>query len=184
MKKSIVFDLDDTLCDFSYQLLLTVNEVYGKNIQMSDWNSYNIDEVLGFKVEQFFDMLRDCKVIEKCQPVTNARMVLEAVAPNYEINIVTARAWHDQGKEITTDWFAQHGLPYDNIIVCPPGHSKIEMITHLDNVHLAVDDRDIHCVEFHECPKINKALMIDKPWNRDVKDVHRIYDIKEVLNYI
>ena len=182
--KHIIFDLDDTLGELSIPLMHTLNKITKQDFTVADWNSFYISEMYDMTNEELFEAMIDFKLLEKMLPYADVKDVLTHLKKNHTINIVTARAWHPDGRNITEKWFAKHQIPYDNIVICDVDKSKIDCISTIDDIVLAVDDRDTHCEDFTNYGKIKKVLMMHQPWNTKESHIERIHSIKEVLNHI
>lgn len=182
--KSIVFDLDDTLGDLCTPLMDAMNKATGKTITKEEKDTYSL-AMYGVTDQEFYDIMVQANVLEGMIPFASTKFVLNALKKHYRIHIVTARAWHPDGLQVTRDWFKKHNLPYEDIRLSDPHHSKIDRISDLSEIALAVDDRDTHCKDFDDHHTVEKVLMMNQPWNKYTPhSIQRIHDIREVLEYI
>ncbi len=184
MRKNIVLDLDDSMADFCNHIMEVLNKHHGTNHKKDDKHDYSFS-MYGYDDKEFVQAMIDHEIIENIKPYFGVKETLDHVCKTHDIHIVTARSWHPDGYNVTKDWFNAHNLPYDSIRLVYPGSSKIDAISDLSHVDLAVDDRDTHCNEFYDCDIVKKVLMVNQPWNRHAGDhIKRINDIREILYYV
>ena len=179
MVKTIVFDLDDCVSDLSTPLLTALNKATGKNLTKKDWSTYYIDQLYGMSFDDVLEIMVKERVLENSKPLPGAKEALDRAVLDHNVYVVTARAWHPNGLELTENWFDEHQMQYGKLRLAGLHQSKLELLSHMDEIDLAIDDRGSTCVDYMKSGKVKKILMVNQPWNASLADIHRIADISE-----
>ena len=173
--KSLCLDLDDSILNLRDPLVAAVNNI-DSNFDNKSFSELSINDLLNIpEIEQ---------ILQNAEPFDGTQYVLKYLINHYNLHIVTARGWHPRGETITKRWFQMRNIPYTDIRIVPLGKSKLEAITDLTNIHLALDDRIENCEDL--ATRADIVLMMDQPWNRDfinTDKIIRIHDIKDILKF-
>jgi 5'(3')-deoxyribonucleotidase len=187
--KTAVFDLDDTLSNLKEAIMPVMIQKSGINVHWSEWRSHNIDKTYGLTTPQFFDMIREHQIFENSKPLERAKEVVKQLKyDGFNIVIVTARGWHERGKEVSENWLTNNGIPFDEVFVTDLNQNKTEVLDHLDSVEFVVDDRYKNCLDFLLSGKVKRTFLVDSPWNRadhqrhpDIIRITSLDEIREIL---
>lgn len=90
MKKKILIDVDQVICDSGYLKLM--NEFLGTNYKLEDFTEYYIDDVIGDdnKKQAFYDYFVSKDAYENAEIFDNAYEVLKRLNDAYEVYIYSA----------------------------------------------------------------------------------------------
>lgn len=94
----------------------------------------------------------------------------------HTIYYITTRP--EEVTRITENFLARYNFPQDFNLVITKDKDKYARLFKLD---LFVDDR-IHVVE--KLKTLCTVLLMNQPWNEEVEGFTRIYNFKEILNYV
>lgn len=180
----IIFDFDDVIGNLITPMIEAINKATGCDFSEDEHTQYDIVEAYDISPEEFFEIMIDFKVLENLKPFHDVKHVFDTVKETHLIHIVTARQWHPNARNITEEWLKKHELHYDHLTFTSHHQSKVEAIVHWDEVALAVDDRDAHCEAYSKHDKVEKVLILDKPWNRNLEGIERISSLSEILKFI
>ena len=165
----VVLDLDDVQADLFRCMRHALNGYTGLDRTPAHFNTFNITEVYpGLQMDEFFNLLICDKILENLKPLEGAAEATRTMkSAGLTINVVTARDWHPEGKNLSIDWLERHGFVFDRLEVTCPNISKevayrkfgaqFELIAddHMKNINHAIDSK-----------LFKRVAVIDKPWNR------------------
>lgn len=190
MNKIAIVDIDDTLADMRSMICSVLNEHCDKELHWSNWNSFRVEELYGISYHDFFDLLKRNSVIENIRPhAESVEFMRNLKHAGYHITLLTARAWHPKSKEVTTRWLGEHGIVYDNLVVCNVEDDKSELVSLLyKGAAFTVDDSVTHCRSYVKNPDIKDVFVYDMPWNKcqvlDSSRAKRIDNLNQILELI
>lgn len=187
MQNIAVIDIDDTLADMRSVLQNELQLHTGKNIHWEQWTDHSAEHLYGIDKHQFFDILRDSKILERMTPHAESINFIQSIKRTHKVAFLTARAWHSRGLKVTKQWLKQHSFVYDELILCNVTDSKSKIINeHFGNVDFTVDDSIKHCSEYSINPNINHVFVYDMPWNKTLtaKNINRINNLNQIVDKI
>lgn len=179
MSKWIVFDVDDVICNFRESLYQSFFNV-GKDIHWSEWSSYNHTIIYNLSEDkELHNHMKDHFVLEKSTLEDGVLELMNRLKKNgFNIGLLTARAWHSNGQDITQDFIEKHQLPIDKLVIS--GQHKDKKSVHIDKfpgeIVSYIDDSIHHVQDFRE--KGVNALLLDRPWNQD-SQLPRVFSLIE-----
>lgn len=192
-KKTIIFDLDDTAGNLKVRLQDIYRRATGNNeILYTDWIDYNAKDRYGITSDQLSQLFIDDQSLQLMEPHDGLVEVTQELRDRgYNIEFVTARAWHPHAEEITHEWLARHRVVHDKVNIVPLFECKEEVTRHIENIHLFIDDRYDHCKRMLESGRIGTALLYAQPWNERLHNTFtmpgeklvRIEQLTDVLQY-
>lgn len=171
-KEGIAVDIDEVLFPFLDEFIKDHNDLYGTNLMINDFPSYEFSGTLGLgildtveRVYSFQSRLDQSKIA----PLQESKESIAKVASKYDINIVTAR--HPQFEDETVEWLNTHfmgnfvsttfiGFPE----VMEKPLTKAEVCKEIGAVAL-IDDSLKHLLQCSEVG-IEGILFGDYPWNQ------------------
>lgn len=146
---------------------------------MFDWTD---DELWPFYFENIERIVKSLEVKE------GAKEYIEKLKEDgHTIVIITGR---DNGEytdpyNMTKKWLAEKEIPYDKLILTDAyknnKHSKTEKCFE-NNIDIMIDDSIRNCRECFE--NHITTLIMDKPCNRDEKEITRVHNWKEIYEFI
>ena len=168
MDNWIIFDVDDVLCNFRDSLYHSF-KVIGKDIHWNQWTDYASIDMYGLPDEKALHAhMIQYKVLEKSQVEDGVVDALkELKKAGYKIGLLTARAWHKDGQNITENFVDKNDLCDDKIVIS--GFYKDKKSQHIDkfsgNICGYFDD-SIHHIEDFITEGVKNSYLIDRPWNQ------------------
>lgn len=183
--KTIVFDLDDTLANLKDPMVDCLNSLTGKNLQSSDLFKFDTTDIYGITNQDFFNCLINNDILDNLEPFIETRTLLTDLLKNdYNITIITSRAYHPDAFEVTKNWFAKYEIPYSRIIISEHGKKKSDYVTKEENVILFIDDRIENCEDFIASRKAYNVRLFDAPWNQQssIARVANLSEVRQLLN--
>lgn len=185
MQKWIVFDVDDVICNFRESLFQSFKKL-GHDVHWSTWSSYRHTEIYPIKDEKDFHlhMVNHC-VLENALIEENVKELFSQLKKDgYCIGLLTARAWHDNGYDITQKFIEKNNLPVDKLVIS--GQHMDKKSNHIgvfEGQIVAYIDDSIHHVEdflAHNVP----AFLMDRPWNQQAQDLPRVSSLNDFQKQI
>jgi len=168
-KLRILVDWDDCLNDLVDQLLILYEKRFAEHIDKESITNFDLSESLPpEQSSKLYSLFIDEELWKsvKVQPGA-AKAVQEMIADGHEVFIVTATDYRNVVWKM--EWL-QKNLPFfpiQNVIITSQKHllaADYLIDDNLDNLRRGIYGR----------------IVIDKPWNRDVRE--DIYDIKRATN--
>lgn len=181
---SIVLDLDDVLANLRECLYQTFRRATGIDRPWRDWPHYDLGRHFNLDKTALEALLLREQVLRRCEPEPEAAATTEELrACGYHVAIVTARGWCADARTVTADWLRRHGVAYDSLHIVPLGGDKMDAITDLAEVRLAVDDHPHNIRRYSDAGL--RSLLVDMPWNRDAafRDMRRIRSLAELREH-
>lgn len=99
---------------------------------------------------------------------------LNRIAKKHELILVTLRP--EQAKIDTYDWIAYHQIPAQEVYVLGPKADKEASV----DADILIDDHPGNCESFTK--KGKPALLWDRSWNQEAKNLKRVYSWDQVHN--
>lgn len=185
MKKWIVFDVDDVICNFRESLHQSFKQL-GKDIHWSTWEIYKHVDIYQLNNEkELLDHMRDYQVIEKAIVEDLVKDLFERLKEKgYYIGLLTARGWHDQGQELTHNFVDKYKLLVDKVVIS--GQHMDKKSAHIDKfdgkVVAYIDDSIHHVADFNEQGVL--AFLLNRPWNIKNNELPRVDNLLEFEQHI
>lgn len=161
----LAVDLDDCLLDTCSLLIHRVNERCGTQHKFSSMVTYDIVKTLNIDMTSFMDILHNSDYLRQTLPFPHAKEFVERLKNgeyNHHFNIyndhkpyvvfITHRGFRPDGFIMTHDLLVEHDLIPDQLIVCPVGQSKLDVLDELfaDNIQLIIEDQPKILSDFTE----------------------------------
>lgn len=179
-----IFDLDDTLLDLKSLIVESLNSRTGKSLTVDEFVN-DAEYHYGVGTEQFLRIVEEDRMLERALPHSGIHELFDTLRQQgTKIVIVTARAWHPQAILVTREWFKSNDLDVDDIIIVGLQQSKAHVISHFDDVRLAIDDRPDVVLDYSVHSGLNNAFLYSQKWNEhasDLKRVHSLLELNELL---
>jgi hypothetical protein len=173
-KPTIVFDCDDTLCDFMGPALALIYSLTGKQFELASLSS-------GMWINDMLTPIEFAAVEKELfNPTFYLRLMTTQLGMDlahhadaaelrkkFNFHLITARARVLQkALMVTNAWLSNQGLNMDGITITYPKESKVLVaprntrVVVEDSSKVAQDALDHHLT----------VILIDKPWNQEIKD--------------
>lgn len=174
---AVVFDLDDVLVNLREQVYRMFLKEKGSHIpKIEDWWTYRIPDLFNLEEgENPLELIQEYKCLENARPETYAiELVKRYFYSGHRIFVVTSRAWHPHGYNLTEQWLDDYNLIeyIDNFYLTGMGECKSHVIERLVEDGYEIKrfyedhiDNIIPCVEkglIDDC-----GVLVDRPWNRE-----------------
>lgn len=146
----------------------------GRRIPWQAWDGYNLAEIFDIEHQACIEAFLSHDVLSRCEPEPFARELLQAASETgMSVHILTARGWHPDGRAITEHWLREHAIPVDHLEVIELGRCKSGYLAGLPvRPSVFVDDAPHHIQG--AIPHVERALLMDRPWNRTYAHTDRI----------
>ncbi|SDY56905.1 hypothetical protein SAMN05660462_00364 [Proteiniborus ethanoligenes] len=181
---NICIDIDGTITD-PYYWLDSANKYFNKNLKPEDVITYEINEIMGVTVEEYFEFyeIHGEEIHLNALAREDAAYIIRDLAKVHNIFYVTAR--EEKMSKATQKWFEEHKLPKAPIYFIG-GHYKVDKAKELD-CHIFIEDRYENAKEL-ALAGID-VLLFDCYYNRlpllpGITRINNWLDVKkEVKNY-
>lgn len=172
----IGIDIDDTITKTSEQVDLFareyVEEVLQKKFELHKLeviNPYSTEKLYGWtkrEDKKFWDLYYE-KIVENVKPKENAIRIINKLAKDNEIVIITSRLDRENGAiaQITNKWFEKNKVNYHKLFI---GYEDKEKIVKENNIDIFIDDN------YKICKKVARnnvrILMMNSRANKEIVD--------------
>lgn len=175
-----VFDLDDCLCRLRESLHSAIKKTTGMDIHWTEWNSYDLSSVYGTSSDLLLQAFIKGEALENAEMEPDAKNIIGlAKEAGHRTVILTARAWHPKGSELTENLLKSSSVIPDELIVIPLGVSKADFLSKLGKVSAVLDDHADHLDAF-KAAGVNRTFLMTRPWNERRHGHERVNSLKEL----
>lgn len=181
----IIFDMDEVIVNGRDCLALHLNNHTGKNITADEWVQYDLCKTYDIDHPTLLDLFHSSKMLETAllEPDVPQAMAL-AKSHGYQIGILTARGWHNDGLALTMAAVQNFALPVDHVVAVPLDAKKHEVIQNHFQGTIAgfVDDNPPHVRGVHGLGI--PSYVRDRPWNRDLVEHPRVFHLVDFIEQV
>lgn len=171
-----IVDLDDTVLDFANSIRKSLNYHFRKNFKLEELKSFNLCNLYGITLEQFYGTIVKDSLIEIAAPNPGAAEALDYLADTHEIVLCTSRGYHPEAEYLTRKSLIKHGIGFDRLIIVPEGVRKSEAYEQLRIPCAAVVfDDATHNISDLLLGSAAEAWIPEQPWNEDMSRIDRKY---------
>ncbi len=187
MKKQIWFDVDDVLVDTASEIYRSFLLRTGIDLPISSWKdlfftkNYKLGEDGATTMRGWW---KEDKIIENARPHDFAIELIHKLSKDgYSVNMITARAWHPEAKQLTEDFIRKHNLPIDELKLLKYEESKKELLAPSAKSTVAfVDDSPHHIVGALELGI--PAVLLRRSWNvTEQESLKNIGNLSEFIDH-
>jgi len=187
----VIFDIDGIIADYTTHYERFLEETVGLTKVDHKRKSYSFYQTYGIsrQEEEQFNIdftisggFRDIPVFDDV-----IKVMRQIKVSGHKIILVTARPnWHF--KRLSSDtqyWLDKNGIPYDMLFWNKDKSDVIINYIFPAKIQCMIEDRDKHCIEVSHIGV--DVLLMDKTYNKDVKDtehIKRIYSYKDIIDFI
>lgn len=182
----IGIDIDDTITNTWEYMIPTYEKVFhlnGEYLKKSIPYYYSLKDKISITTDEYFDIMRPyydtlCQTIPLKE---NVKEVIDTIhALGHNIIFITSRGKsYTEPYQLTKEYLDSFHIHYDKLIV--RAHNKDEVCLK-EKIDLFIDDSIKHC------KKVSKTgievLMIETPYNKDIKEFKHFKTWKEIEKYI
>jgi 5'(3')-deoxyribonucleotidase len=180
-------DLDDTLAASLDSFIEFHNEEYGTKLKFEDFKAYTLNEIIGLPREEEanrLDLFDKSKFFDKIKPIKGSQKAIRSLIKSNRLVIITARVKSMEKK--TRDWLAKYFPELKEIVFISEDYkgyikTKVEVCKEI-GAEVMIDDKASFALE---CASEGiKVLLLDYPWNTNVKDgplIVRVDSWEEIL---
>ncbi len=181
----VVFDLDDVLANLREHLMSMLRHQTGQNVHWNEWHQYELGSVYNTTAEVIMGWVLEHRVLESASLEPHARVAVHAARQSgHRVAVVTARAWHPRGERLTEEWLTEHGLDIDELHLVPAFGDKSGVLRGLGSVAYFIDDHLGHLYPARVLPEVGETLLIDRPWNRQDREMRRLFGLDEFVDLL
>ncbi len=181
----VAFDLDDVLANLRDHLMSMLWRQTGQEIHWNEWHQYELGSVYNTTTDVIMDWVLEHRVLESASLEPHAQPAVRAAREaGYRVAVVTARGWHPRGQQLTEEWLNAHGLDIDELHLVSAFGDKSSVLRELGRVAYFVDDHVGHLYPARALPYVSETLLVDRPWNRQDRELRRLYGLEEFVNLL
>lgn len=181
----VMFDIDDTVADFSTTASQLLKYHFGNPLEFNDTplrQQFKVNGCWqwGLSHEEFQDFIIETQMLEQLQPFPDASHVVNKLYDvANEIIFCTARNFHPKANKITMDWLEQHGFAYDKLWIVDKAVDKKDPAK---DCYMIVDDNP-KALPDHMNRKTAKRFLIDDFYNKRyiVSESHSLSDVCDFI---
>ena len=169
--------IDDFAKEYTEQILKRKFEINTLDIVSPMWAQY----VYGWTAEEndkFWELYYE-KTMENAIPKENAVQIINKLAEDNEIIIITARWDRENGiiSQITKEWLKKQGIHYDKLFM---GHQDKREIVAENNINIFIDDNYKTCKQISEIGV--RTLIMNSRLNKDIQDdnLERVFSWEDI----
>lgn len=166
---TVIFDCDDVVLNLRDRMQSALTLYTGTDIPWEKWEYFHLPYVYPeLSIMDIQAALIEHEAIENCKPEPGIHDVFELVSSlGFDIKILTARGWHPNAYQITTDSLNDAGLLHyiSEISIVPLQQCKSETVRRY-NTHTFAIVEDNHDNLNAISPYVDHSFLIDRPWNR------------------
>jgi hypothetical protein len=164
----VYFDADDVLTKTSVQIERAMFKLTGMHLPWTSWTDHDFVKKYNLGAERIPEMLaiwREERILERAEIYAGAREAMERVVDSKrKVGVITARGWHEKGREITAAMIEAERLPVSDLMVIEYHESKAELLEATGKRIAGFADDTVRHV--HECSaKGIPAVLVSHPWN-------------------
>ena len=176
MRKTLLLDCDDVLCDFVGGVLRAVNVARGTSFRPEECHERDIARSFGLTWEYIGDIVKRRFFCAELAELPGARNAVERLRALCDVYIVTAPWPSKRWMRERTDWLMSLGFDSDHIIFC-----RTKKLVWGD---ILIDDRTQTIIEWAEKWPAGTALLWNKPYNQGAllpSNAHRVLGWSDVF---
>ena len=185
MAGTVVFDLDDCVCNSRDLIQKAMFKRHGQDIPWTEWTNYELGRSYGLGPMAVMDAIVAEGILPHCAPEPGGIEALREVKlMGYQVVIATARGFYPDAEQVTRQWLDRHGVQPDHLVVTTHGQKKADVLRPFRDIHAYVDDNLGHLAAVHEAGLSRHLVVMDRPWNRKVDRFHRVHHIDEFVSFL
>ncbi|GAB0154684.1 hypothetical protein [Marinobacterium sp. BA1] len=162
----IILDLDCVVADISDLMQQAFLAETGKDIPVSAWYQYYLDEIYGVSMDALLCALVKHQVLEQAYPFAGARTTVEALQKAFPVVMCTNRSYHPDAQALTEQWLETHGFRPDALVVNAHTRCKAEACAaYNDRFSWIVDDHIGNINQALSSGRVERGALIRQPWN-------------------
>ena len=171
---NIVIDCDDVIVDLKTLLVGAFNKELDLNKESKDLTDYDLTKVFNIPFDDVLGLFHKYNIIQ------NSKIFDYSVDAINRINemgftpiCLTARGWHNDAERLTREYFEEHNVKIDNVIILPDGMNKGEYLSKSGILaHSFIDDNFTHAKSVSDSKMVDKIYLRNETWNQDFKIDH------------
>ena len=184
------FDVDDVLVESTPLFQESLDRWSGLHRPWQEWTHNRFHQFYGVAdddldiIQELRDLWRKERILERSPLSPDAGPVLRELSDmGLRIGLITARAWHPEGREITEEMAEAHQLPVDRVIAMHYEETKAGLLVQSGTqVASFLDDTTRHAQACHDAG-FNSALF-RQPWNADAQGLRVIERLADVPRWV
>ena len=185
---NIGIDIDDTITnnsqvidsfakEYTEQVLKRKFEINTIDVVSPMWAQYVYEWTLE-ENDKFWELYYE-KTMENAIPKENAVQIINKLAKDNEIIIITARWDRENGiiSKITKDWLKKQEIHYDKLFM---GHQDKREIVTENNIDIFIDDNYKTCKQISELGV--RTFIMNSRLNKDIQDdeIERVFSWEDI----
>lgn len=176
-------DCDDVLCDYYNMAIEVFSRRTGVDLS-GKIVSHAMYKEVGLTQDQFTQILIEEEFIRRAKPIQGAREAMSVLLNNgFFIEVVTARSYHPNARELTIKWLQQHRIPFDTLHLTTYHYSKAEyVLEHLNYTPtLVIDD---HTTNIEDCSRAYPDATVLYPaymWNDEIQPTPNVRRFRNMV---
>lgn len=171
--KPFAIDIDDVLADLSSDLYLSLKKRYPEVTPVSDWSTYSFISRFNISQDDFLQHIIDDNLLTTIAPIEGAAAAMRDLKrAGAKLVMITSRGYHPNAYSVTERWLSKHSIPCDDLIIVPSGQTKDQASKkrYPKGFHIMLDDHAKNLIDMDKAGMIDRAALIDMPWNKSFSD--------------
>lgn len=184
------FDVDDVLVSSTPLFQESLDRWSGQVIPWQTWTHNHFHLFYGVAsddratIQKLRQTWEEDQVLERSPLFPDAQDALHALAEDgFKIGLLTARAWHSRGLEVTEAMVEHHHLPVSRVITLPWESTKADLLQASGTRVVGFLDDTIRHVEGCREAGFN-AVLRDQPWNVTAHHLPRVADLSAFVQRV
>lgn len=166
----IGLDLDDVVVDMKSFLVYAFNKEFDLQLKKEDWTEYNLMKAFDIEYDEVLDIFHKYNIIQNSKVFDYSVESIEKIKDmGFEPFCLTARGWHGDAETLTREYFEEHKIPIDNIIILPNGMNKGEYLKKSGiKAHSFIDDNFTQASSVSVSNMVDKVYLKNETWNNSI----------------
>lgn len=97
------------------------------------------------------------------------------------IQILTHCGWHPNAYRVCMDFFKEHSLTVDRLLLLQPEDDKANTLVNMGEVQCFLDDRLDNVIPASTLPNVKHSVLVTRPWNVHDSSCKRVSDLRDCL---
>ncbi len=167
MSKPLILDLDCVLADISGLMREAFYAATGRDIPVSRWHQYHVDEIYGTTFDVLLNALVEHEVLERAKPYSGAQEAVGRLRERFPVIVCSNRSFHPDAQRVTERWLCDHGFNVDGIIVNTHAKCKAEACSpYGEQFSFIIDDHVDNIRQALAGGRVDRGGLIRQPWNK------------------
>lgn len=165
-KLPIWIDMDEVICDFLGKLLIVYNQIYNKNIKISDIKKWSLKQYIG---KEGIELFKQPGFFADLQPIQNSLEIINKLLKEDKEIFIISSPTNEHCVFDKYQWIKNNlpSFPIGNLVLVG---NKGDLLTKIDD-GILFDDNVDYLMKFKGI-----SVCMDMPYNQGVKCKYKIFN--------